>query len=49
MLSNRGCHTIKYILLENPRKVVWLSSFSHMKVHGRWQQETTAAEDKDSG
>jgi len=49
-------HTIKSILRENPRKVVWLFSLSYIKVH-RWRQrqtlaakdETVTADDEDSG
>jgi len=48
MLSCRSCHTVKSILHENPRKVVWLFSLSYMKVHGRRQLQTTA-DDTDSG
>jgi len=48
MLSSRGCHTVKSILRENPRKFVWLFSLSYMKDDedsGLRRQRMTAADD----
>ena len=48
MLSSCGCHTVKSILYENPRKVVWLFSLSYMKLRRRGQRRRTTrtADDK---
>jgi len=49
MLSSRVCHTVKSILHENPRKVMWLFSLSYIKVRRRgqrrWTTRTTTDDD----
>jgi len=48
MLSNRGCHTVKSILRQNPRTVVWLFRYLTWKFSDggsgrrRWQKTRTA-------
>jgi len=53
MLSSRVCHTVKSILHENPRKVMWLFSLSYIKVRRRgqrrWTTRTTTDDDDGQG